>query len=256
VFHDQEEKMSLKRFSAASLIGLVTVAAALAPSAAGEREGQRTYRVTITDLTGGQPLTPPVVATHGGKHELFEVGQPASVGVREIAENGHNAPLLAFLEADPFNRISAFEQAGDRPLVPARRPGSAMFPDRVTFEINSRPSARRLSFVSMLICTNDGFTGVDSLRLPARRDRTVEAETQAYDAHTELNTEDFADIVPPCQALIGVGSGEAGSGVSDPAIAEGGVIAHHAGIVGGSDLVPEVHGWTNPVASIAVTRIG
>src|SRR5688500_942671 len=83
------------------------VALALAPSAlAGERE----YQVRITDLTSGQPLTPPVVTTHRGKHAVFEVGQPASVGVREIAENGNNAPLRAFIEADPFDQFAGFAE--------------------------------------------------------------------------------------------------------------------------------------------------
>src|SRR5688572_17431092 len=69
------------------------------------------YRVTIRNLTPGQPLSPPVVATHRGDDQLFEVGEPASVGVREIAENGNNAPLRAFLEANPFGTISDFEES-------------------------------------------------------------------------------------------------------------------------------------------------
>jgi hypothetical protein len=84
--------------------GTVAVGAlALAPTAlAGERE----YEVTITDETSGQPLTPPVVATHHGKHAVFDVGQPASVGVREIAENGNSAPLRAFIQADPLDQFA------------------------------------------------------------------------------------------------------------------------------------------------------
>jgi hypothetical protein len=65
-----------------------------------------------------------------------------------------------------------------------------------------------------------GFTGVDALNLPDRVGRTKVAETAGYDAHTERNTEDFADIVPPCQGLIGVSSGEPGTGQSNPALAE------------------------------------
>jgi hypothetical protein len=218
--------------------------------------GNREYEVTIINLTSGQPLTPPVVATHRGKNAIFKVGGEASVGVREIAENGNNAPLLAQLAADPFDRISESQQAGDTPLVPPGTPGAQMFPDRVKFTIEAGRRARRLSFVSMLICTNDGFTGVNGLRLPANRGRTKAAVTNGYDAHTERNTEDFAHIVPPCQGLIGVSSGEPGTGVSDPALAEGGVIAHHDGIQGGSDLDPAVHGWTDPVARIEVERAG
>jgi hypothetical protein len=85
---------------------------------------------------------------------------------------------------------------------------------------------------------------------------SAKGETAGYDAGTELNTEDFADIVPPCQELIGVSSGEPGTGTSNPALAQGGVIAHHPGIQGGSDLVPAIHGWTDPVAEIKVEAIG
>jgi hypothetical protein len=247
---------------AAAVIALVVVAGGQIP--AGASGDDQTFKVTIRNLTSGQPLTPPVVAIHRGRDQVFEVGQPASVGVREIAENGNNSPLLAFLEADPFNRISAFTQAGMGPLVPEGRPGGVEdppsgpeFPDNVTFEITAEERANRLSFVSMLVCTNDGFTGANGLRLPARVGRTVTAGTAGYDAFTEINEEDFAHIVPPCQGLIGVSSGEAGEGVSNPALAEGGVISHHQGINGGSDLDPEVHGWDTeePVAEIAVTLI-
>ena len=108
----------------------------------------------------------------------------------------------------------------------------------------------------MLICTNDGFTGVDSLRLPKDVGDAVVVRSAGYDAGTERNTEDLADIVPPCQGLVGVTSGEPGTGTSNPALAEGGVIHHHAGIVGGADLVPAVHGWSDPVAEITVERVG
>jgi Spondin_N len=223
----------------------------LAPSAMA-----RQFEVTIKNLTEGQPLTPPVIATHRGRHQVFEVGQPASVGVREIAENGNSAPLLAQLAADPFNRITAFAESGEGPLVPEGTPGSAMFADEVTMSIRGK-ARDRLSWVSMLICTNDGLTGVDSLRLPQKVGKRTHAGTDGYDAHTEINTEDYADIVPPCQGLIGDSSGEPGTGTSNPALAEGGVIAHHDGIDGTlDDLDAEIHGWTDPVARIRVERIG
>jgi hypothetical protein len=233
-------------------LGAAGLAVLLLAPAAPARE----YEVTIANLTSGQPLTPPVIATHRGRHEVFEVGQPASVGVREIAENGNSAPLLAQLEADPFNRVSDFDESDMGPLVPEGTPGAMMFDDRVTMTITGR-ARDRLSWVSMLICTNDGFTGVDSLRLPDRVGDRTRARTNGYDAHTELNTEDYADIVPPCQSLIGDSSGEPGTTVSDPALAEGGVIAHHEGIDGAlDDLDVAIHGWTDPVARIRIERTG
>ncbi len=73
----------------------------------------------------------------------------------------------------------------------------------MTFEIDGRRGHDRISWAAMLICTNDGFTGVDGLRLPNRIGQTVVAHTAAYDAGSEADTEDFGDIVPPCQGLIG-----------------------------------------------------
>jgi hypothetical protein len=219
-----------------------------------------TYRVTIKNLTRGQPLSPPVIATHRDDDQLFEVGEPASVGVREIAENGNNAPILAFLDADPFGTISDFDSSSV-PLFPGDTPGGAEppnppdFSDEVSLMLTSDKHARHLSVVTMLVCTNDGFTGVNSLRLPKKIGQSVTVRTNGYDAHTEVNDEDLAHIVPPCQ-LIGVSSGEPGMDVSNPALAEGGVIAHHEGIKGGSDLVPSVHGWSDPVAEIEVTAVG
>jgi hypothetical protein len=225
----------------------------LAPTALAS---QREYEVTITNLTSGQPLTPPVVAAHRHKHDVFDVGQPGSVGVREIAENGNSAPLLAFLGTDPLDQFSGFAESTTGPLVPPGVPGDEMFDQSATVTVEGDRKARRLSFVSMLICTNDGFTGVDGLNLPSKVGKSESGQTNSYDAGTERNTEDYADMVPPCQALIGDSSGEPGTDVSDPALAEGGVISHHAGIQGGADLEPSLHGWKDPVATIEVERTG
>ncbi len=207
----------------------------------------RTYEVTITNLTtSGQWFTPPVVATHSRGVHIFQPRQAASFELKEIAENGNLDPLIAALSADPKVYEVVVAVAGDPP--PLAPQGS------VTFEISAADGAKFLSFASMLICTNDGFTGVDSLRLPRYRGQTVRSAAIAYDAGTEINTEDFADIVPPCPVLSGVESSDEGSGTSDPALAEGRKIHRHRGIAGIDDLLPEVHGWSNPVVRIEVTR--
>jgi Spondin_N len=238
------------------LAAVAAAAAALAAAPAAEAKRADTFEVTFTDLTSGQPLTPAVAATHRGRNELFNVGDAASFGLKEIAENGNNAPMLSRLGSD--GDVSDFLEAPGGPLVPAGTPGDAMFDQSTTFTIGADRGARRLSLASMLICTNDGFTGVNSLRLPSKVGRSVTVETMGYDAGTEANTEDFADMVPPCQALIGVSSGEPGTGQSDPALAQNDVIRHHSGITGRRDLVPAVHGWdvNAPVARITVTATG
>ncbi len=233
------------------LVGAALLAvAAVSPSLAAPP--QRTYEVTVTNLTSGQALTPPLIATHRGSAHLFQVGRPANLGTQQIAENGDLGPMLAALAND---RAVSDVVTGPGPLVPLGSPLHAMFGDSVTLTITAGPGAQFISYESMLICTNDGFTGVDGLKLPNQVGSSVTALGAGYDAGTEINTEDFADIVPPCQALIGVGSDDPGTGTSNPALAEGGVISHHPGIVGGDDLQPGVHGWTNPVVEITVERV-
>jgi Spondin_N len=244
----------MKRMHA--LAAAAAAAATVAAAPAADAKTVDTFEVTFTDLTGGQPLTPAVAATHRGRNELFRVGDRASFGLKEIAENGNNAPMLSRLGTD--RDVSDFLEAPGGPLVPAGSPGDAMFGQSTTFTITADRGARRLSLAAMLICTNDGFTGVNSLRLPSKLGQSLTVETMAYDAGTEANTEDFADMVPPCQSLIGVSSGEPGTGQSDPALAQNDVIRHHPGITGRRDLVPSVHGWdvNAPVARITVTATG
>ncbi|MEM7612726.1 MAG: spondin domain-containing protein [Pseudomonadota bacterium] len=208
-----------------------------------------TYEITISNITAGQPFTPPVIAVHNRRAEVFSVGDPASEGVRQIAENGNNAPLVSALSSNPDVR-QVIE--GTAPIVPPSNPGGTGFDSQATFTITVDRRARFLSLVSMLICTNDGFTGVNAVRLP-RYKTTVYA--RGYETRTETNTEDFADIVPPCQGLIGVSSDDAGTGASNPTLAENGVVIPHAGVVGDNDLDPRVHDWADPVAKIEIKRV-
>ncbi len=231
---------SLRRWALAPALIIATAAALalalIATPASGE--AHVTYTVTIENLTAGQPFTPPVVTTHSSDLDIFETGQTASAEIQAIAENGNNDPLVALLGGSSAVVDST---TGTAPVMPG---------ETATLTVTGLPGGF-ISTAMMLICTNDGFTGLDSVPLPATGSTTV--DTNAYDAGTENNTEDFADIVPPCQSLIGVESADEGTGESNPALAEGGVIAAHAGIQGGTDLTTDDHGWTDPVARITVT---
>ena len=231
---------------------VIMTAASLVPAAASGGP-TRTYSVTITNLTDGQPFTPPLVATHKRSVDLFDVGHAASEGIQEIAENGNLEPLMTALNANPRVSDVVVAVAGDPPPL---MPGQT-----VTFEIDGEGGAKWLSYASMLICSNDGFTGADLLRLPNRVGESVAATSFAYDAGTETNTESFEDIVPPCPALTGVPSSFPGTGTSNPHLAENGVITHHGGVTttaGEDTLLASVHGWDTalPVAVITVTRTG
>jgi hypothetical protein len=214
----------------------------------GPAAAQRSYSVTIQNLTSGQPVTPPLLATHRKPTGIFSVGEPAGFELKEVAENGNLIPLSESLSADDHVSSTVVAVAGDPPPL---MPGQS-----VTVTIEAGPGSKFLSVAAMLICTNDGFTGLDGQRLPKQIGEEIELVTDAYDAGTEINTEDFADLVPPCPALTGVPSDEMGSGASDPALSENGVIHHHDGIQGIADLVRAIHGWTNPVLQVNIRRTG
>lgn len=226
----------------------VELAPAFASANAPEKAADaRTYEITVENLTSGQPFTPPAAATHRGAADVFDVGEPASYGVSQIAENGNLAPLLMALEgSDDVATVLVGADGAPAPILPG---GS------LTFAIGAERGARFLSLVSMLICTNDGFTGLDGVKLPERVGEENVYETDGYDAGSEINTEDWDDLVPPCAPLTGVMSDSPGSGTSDPALAENGVIRHHPGIVGDDDLIAGLHGWTDPVARVTVRRL-
>jgi hypothetical protein len=233
---------------AVALTAVVGLAIAVIPAAAGSespRPGH--YRITITDLTNGQPFTPPVVAIERRPVELFDLGQKASTEIGEIAENGDLSGMqFKFLHDE---RVVAFTTA-PAPLVPVGREAPTGFSDHFTTAL-AGSDARFLSFASMLICTNDGFSGVNSLRLPDDIGATVTVHLAALDAGTEANTERFADIVPPCKPLI-LGSS---SGSTNNHVPEFGVVTHHPGIKGVGDLSPAVFGWTDPVLRVEVTAL-
>jgi len=244
----------MRKKKAAAFVMLVSVAVlttAMWGGSAGADAVPR-YRVRIVNLTEGQPLTPPVIATHRFGFDLFEVGDLASVGVMQVAENGNVPNLVSALEqANGVARVVA----GTEPLVPAGLPGSASHSDRATFVVGAPHHARFISFVSMLICTNDGFTGISRVWLPKDVGDSKLITANGYDAGTEVNTERFRDLVPPCQSLVGVTGSHPGTGASNPMLLEGGVIHHHPGISGGAGLRPAVHGWDDPVVRIRITRV-
>ena len=196
--------------------------------------GAATYELTvINEATGLQPLTPPLAATHRKPISMFTVGEAASHALEQIAENGNLAPMYDWLTSE--HHVSDVEVAGG-PVLPGAE---------ATLVIEAERGAKYLSFVSMLVCTNDGFTGVDGLRLPAKVGDVVTVHTDGYDAGTEPNTEAADDLVGGCPA---------GTGVNNEPV-EDEVIRHHPGIQGGAALDPATYGWDDPVATVIVTRI-
>ena len=196
-----------------------------------------TFDVTITNLTTGQPITPGVIATHNGDFSLFSRGATATNGLQQLAENG-GVPVLA-AEVASNSAVIASGVIGGAPIAPGAS---------VSGSIEIIGDAARFSLAAMLVCTNDGFGGVDGAMLPRHVGDSSSFQAKAYDAGTEINTESFDDLVPPCDGNL-----DTGSGVSNPALAENGTVQRHAGVGGIADLTG-THDWTGPVLSIMIER--
>ncbi|WP_440989891.1 spondin domain-containing protein [Haloarchaeobius baliensis] len=235
----------------ATLGGLALGGVTLTGAQDGGNQSARTYRVTVTNLTPGQPFTPPLVAAHRPDVEVFAVGDQANEPTRQLAENGNLGPLVDLAGSTNSIRGAA---AGASPLVPEADPGETGLPYYDTVHLTTDASAGYLTFASMLVATNDGITGLDTVPLPEDVNESRTYYANGYDVGTERNTELFADLVPPAKTLI-VGGEPEGTTESDPALAENGVIRPHPGIQGDGDLDPAVYGWREPAAMVQVERL-
>jgi hypothetical protein len=225
----------------------VTAPASLeAASTAAESNGSstRTYRVTVTNLTTGQPLSPGVFVTHSRQAALFTARTRASDGIREIAENGD--PSVAAAALVGVRGVHSIMTSA----APVGIVGGTLFPSSLTLEIEAGGDAHLLSLGLMLICTNDGFAGIDGVRLPGGFGTEAVYYAEGYDAGTERNDELASSIVPPCFG-IGPVQGLVGGDGRTP---QNGVIRHHRGITGKADLT-SAHDWQGPVARVTVRRI-
>ena len=236
-------------FAMTALVAILAVGVLGIPESSAAKT--QMYEVTVTNITSGQPITPPLLVTHSKDVSLFSVGDEASDELQQLAENGNASLLVEKLEGK--SGVVDIVKGSVGHLVPANDPGNTDLNYSETFTISAEGNMRYLSFASMLVCTNDGIAGIDSVKLPFYKEKTVYAK--AYDVRTEMNTEDFADLVPPCAAESGVSSNDNGTGATNPAIAEDGIIIPHPGIFGDDDLSQRAHGWDGPVVKIDIVRL-
>jgi hypothetical protein len=188
------------------------------------------YLVTVTNLTLGQVLSPPVVISHNGSFRLFNPGEAASPELAMLAEDAVSDPLLALLGTLP--EVLDAQVAGG-PIPPG---GSG------TVEIDVQGTFRSVTVAGMLVTTNDAFFAATSSTLPAGKPTSTTAV--AWDAGSEANSESCDHIPgPPCGNPL----------VPAPGPAEG-YVHVHAGIHGIGSLMPYMHDWNNPTAAITIER--
>jgi len=215
------------------LIAGVVTAAVLVPAATQASAATKlTYHVTVLNRTP-DGLTPLVYGVHNRRAHLWRKGRRASAGMRLLARDGGTTTALAEL-----SRMRGVRHAGVTDEIASGR--------SLAFTIRTTSRYRRLSWASMLKCTNDGFTGLDSLVLPIRvkgRTRfTVRRSIPAYDGGAEANDESANSV--PCLGAHGVGPDEARN------------VRRHPGVRGDEDLSRARHGWGSRAAQVTIKRLG
>ena len=144
-----KSKQKVGIFAIPAIVALLSIGLAGIPESSAVNA--YTYEVTITNLTTGQPLTPPLLVTHAKDVGFFTVGEQASEQLQQLAENGNAEPLATMLTG----KIGVADVVqGTAPLVPANDPGETGLNNSETFTITTHGKARYFSFASMLVCTN------------------------------------------------------------------------------------------------------
>ena len=151
------------------------------------------YTFTFLNTSESQPMTPPVVILHNAPGsdnaiQFFEVGAPAIEQVIDIAEDGVFMPLLEVAQG----QIGA-GTVGDAGAAPPEV-GGPLTPG-ATSSITLTPTSpdQVVTIVTMVVCTNDGFTGVDSRPLASEQ-----FMAPIYDAGSETNVLTLDYWVAPC----------------------------------------------------------
>jgi archaellum component FlaF (FlaF/FlaG flagellin family) len=223
------------------LTGAAIVASLMFASSSAFASGSKMYRVTITNITNSIIFTPIVVASHRKKISIFELGEPASEALAKIAESG------AHDDEDGTDGIDDILESNGATV---KNSGGPLLPgDSITVEVSAAHGARRITVVSMMLPTNDGFIALNGVKAPKRG--SVTYYSPGYDAGTEPNDELCISIPgPQCD-----GEGRSLDDGNDV-----GYVHIHSGIHGTiAGLLPDfadaVYDWRNPVAKITITRV-
>lgn len=218
---------------------------------------QATFRVRIQNLTNGQPFSPPIAATHtaASQNLMFEVGSNATAELAAIAQDGNQQPMADFLATQ--NSVTQVANPG-APLTFAGNQvdlgNGVIATDTLTFDIQAN-EGDVLSLASMLIATNDGFFGLNSVTLPAAGTATF--NINGYDAGVEENNQLSSDIVDPASGLgpVALNGDPNGNSNTDPTNPPTPIVLHPNIQAGTGDLTPGAHAWVDPVARVTVERL-
>ena len=187
------------------------------------------YRLTITNATAHQVITPPLIVVHNKKFKLFEIASPASEGLSIQAETGNPAILAGEVKA----KRGVYKVITGSDVI--------VYGNKASYEFKA-PKNAKVSLTGMLATTNDAFTAITSKSLPKK---SVSYMASTYDAGSEDNNELCIDIPgPPC----------GGTNAANDNDGEG-FITIHNGVHGIGDLNSAHLDWRGATSVISITRM-
>lgn len=207
--------------------------------------------VEVVNLTRGSYFTPLLVAAHPAGNSVFTSGTAASDSLQAMAEGGDIAGLVADL-------TTLGATLSENPAGGLLAPGANT---EASLNTDAAPANTNLSIVSMILPSNDGFVGLNSIAIPTAPG-VYSYNVNAYDAGTEANDEVVGSGAPgepgyPAPGPILTSSGTGGTGVSTTVE---GFVHIHRNVIGDtdaaggtSDIDATVHRWLNPVARVVIT---
>lgn len=194
------------------------------------------FDVNVVNATHSQPLSPPAFILHGDGYSAWEMGEPVSEGLEELAESG--APDNFLLSAEDY----ALDQVAGELIMP----GTNM---SVTLSAESSDGLQ-LTVASMLVNTNDAFSGMTGFELDGLLvGESVSFLAPIYDAGTEMNDESVSSIPGPA-------AGGEGYNVQREARD---MVTRHPGVVTADDglqtsVLSEAHRFDGGAMLVTVTR--
>ena len=196
-----------------------------------------TYEVTIVNATNNQPLSPVVVVAHAPGFTIWTAGTAASIELEYIAEGGSAAELVAsLLLEESATGIGSINPGGNETITLESFFGHSM-----------------ISVATMLVNTNDAFTGVQSIDVSGMaQGDSMTISANAYDAGTEANSEATNTMPGPVEGGMGEGFNVARNDLN--------LVTGHRGVVTADDglatsVLDESHRFDNTVMMVTISRI-
>ncbi|RCU50840.1 hypothetical protein EZV61_06795 [Corallincola luteus] len=195
----------------------------------------RSYEVEVVNLTANQPLSPVAALVHNETIQAWSLGDAALVPLEVMAESGDNSQLLAI--------EGLWASASGAGVIMPGASEMMVLSFEEGIDLN-------LTLATMLVNTNDAFTGVNGWGLEQLAvGDSWSTTTMAYDAGTEANSETAATVPGPA------GGGEGYAATRDDIDR----VYVHAGVVTADDGLTDSalnfsHRFDNPVMKVTITR--